>query len=257
MATTTIGCDDKQVLLGYLYDEVTPEERRAVEAHLAACDACRREVADLRHVRVALSGWAPPEPSLGFRVVRDDPPRAPAWWRVPAWGFAWAAAAVLVLAAAAALANLDVRVDRDGLTVRTGWRRPAPAEANLAASAAEWRAALQALEARLERQVAARAAEGTARAEGAVRSASRGGAVDEAAIVRRVAALVAASEQRQRRELALRMAELVRDLDEQRRADWVRIQQGFGHLEQLTGASVIQQRDMWNYLMRVSQRNER
>jgi hypothetical protein len=255
---TTIRCDDKALLVAYLYDEVTAEERGLVDAHLAACAACRRELAELRELRVDLAAWTPPEPAPGFRIVREDPPRAPAaWWRAPAWGFAWAAAAVVVVAVGAALAALDIRYDREGLTIRTGWRRAAPPEVRAVAGAAEWRAALDALESRLRQLEAAQPAAATGQAAPGPTRAVSAAAVDEAALLRRVAALIDQSEARQRRELALRMAELVRDLDAQRRADWVRLQQAFGRLEQLTGASVMQQRDLWNYVMRVAQRDQR
>ena len=69
----------------------------------------------------------------------------------------------------------------------------------------------------------------------------------------RVRALIAESEQRQQRELALRTAELVGDFDSQRQFDLAQIQRNFGQIEGLTGAEVREQREMLNYLMRVSQ----
>jgi hypothetical protein len=65
-------------------------------------------------------------------------------------------------------------------------------------------------------------------------------------------ALVAESEQRQQRELALRVAQLQRDFDGQRRADLRRIQDNLGQLGGWTGAEVARQRDVLNYLLRVS-----
>ena len=69
----------------------------------------------------------------------------------------------------------------------------------------------------------------------------------------RVRTLIEESEQRQQRELALRTAELVRDFDSQRRIDLTQIQRNFGQIEGLTGAEVREQREMLNYLIRVSQ----
>jgi hypothetical protein len=66
--------------------------------------------------------------------------------------------------------------------------------------------------------------------------------------------LIAASETRTQREMALRMAEVLRDVDTQRRADMRRVADGLGVLEGRTGAAVAQQREMMNYLLRVSQR---
>jgi hypothetical protein len=251
--TMKVACNQKEHLVGFLYDEVTPAERAAIEAHLAACAACRREVEELRGVRGHLAGWTPPEPELGFRIVRDAPPRA-RWtgWRAPAWGFGLAAAATLVLAAAAAVAHLEVRYDAQGVTVRTGWRAPAAEPVPLTATAVPalapgtvtgepWRAEFQALEQRLRREI---------RATPIAAPAATAPGQDA---LRRVSTLISESEARQQREIALQIARLVRDLDEQRRTDWVRISQGFGRLESLTGAGQVQQREMMNYLMRVSQ----
>jgi hypothetical protein len=115
------------------------------------------------------------------------------------------------------------------------------------------RADLQALEARLRNELAARPASRAPSTAASVPTV----AVDDAAILRRVSALIGQSEERQQRELALRLTQVVRDVDQQRRTDWMRISQGFGRLEDLTGAGVMQQREMMNYLMRVSQRDQR
>ncbi len=72
----------------------------------------------------------------------------------------------------------------------------------------------------------------------------------------RVKQLIEASETRTQREMALRMTEMVRDMDTQRRADMRRVADGLGVLEGRTGAVTAQQREMMNYLMRVSQRQQ-
>lgn len=259
--TTNVACDDKDRLLAYLYDEAGPPDRRAVEDHLAECAACRSEFEALRGVRSRLSSWTPPDQDLGLRMVRDEPARlARSRWRAPAWGLGLAAAAVIVLAAGAAVANLEVRYDERGVTLRTGWRSSPPAGETVAAGVAAgdtapWRADLQALEERLR---AAGPAAGPSAAPAPVTSAAVPGRVaDETGLMRRVSALVSASEERQRRELALRMTDFLRDVERQRRADWVRIQQGFGRLEEVTGAGIVQQRELMNYVMRVSQRDPR
>ncbi len=255
--TINARCDEKDRLLAYLYDEAGPDDRQAIEDHLTACAACRRELRALRSVRSQLASWTPPEQELGFRIVRDGAARvARSWWRAPAWGMGLAAAAVVVLAAGAAVANLEVRYDDRGVTVRTGWRAPAAADMPVTASAATpWRADLQALERRLRDDLAP--VPGGAPTLAASGRSVPGRVLDEATLLRRVSGLVSASEVRQQRELALRMADLVRDVDRQRRGDWVRIQQGFGRLEEVTGVGVAQQREMMNYLMRVSQRDPR
>ena len=246
--TTRFTCDQKDRLIAFLYDEIADEERQLIGAHLDQCRACCREVGSLRDVRGHFSAWTPPEPALGFRVVRDEPARVlRPRWRSAVWGLGFAAAAALVLAAGAAVANLEVRYDAQGFTVRTGW-------GSGSAAPTVSHADLQALESRLRKDLPVAPA-GTTPVAGAPEPART--AVDEAAIVRRVSALIGQSEARQQRELALRLTQVVRDVDQQRRADWVRIAQGFGRLEDLTGAGVMQQREMMNYLMRVSQRDQR
>jgi hypothetical protein len=74
-----------------------------------------------------------------------------------------------------------------------------------------------------------------------------------AQILAEVRALIDESEQRQQRELALRTAQVVRDFELQRRVDLAQIQRNFGQIEGLTGAEVREQREMLNYLMRVSE----
>ncbi len=74
-------------------------------------------------------------------------------------------------------------------------------------------------------------------------------------ILRRVQALVEQSESRQQRELALRIGELLRDVQAQRTADLVRIDRTLGYIQNGTGAEVMRQRRMLNDLaVRVTQR---
>src|SRR5687767_9583362 len=118
-------CESKELLVGYIYDELSTEERQALQVHLAACGACRLELEGLRATRTHLSLWSPPVPDLGFRVIQGGSAPAPALPRrvrlAPA--FAFAAAAVIVLAVAAAIANVEVKYGNDGVTVRAGWAR--------------------------------------------------------------------------------------------------------------------------------------
>jgi len=68
--------------------------------------------------------------------------------------------------------------------------------------------------------------------------------------------MIQESEQRQRHELALRTADVVGDFDAQRRVDLTRIERTLGQMDGTTGVEVEQQRQMLNYLMRVSQRGQ-
>jgi anti-sigma factor RsiW len=259
--STPVRCEDKDRLAAYLYGEDSIVDRVAVEAHLAMCPACAEEMTALRGVRAQLREWHAPDIGVDFRVVRE--PRTPAqrWWAAPPL-WAQTAAAVLVLSAGAALANLNVRYGPDGVSVTTGWHPPtAAASAPMAAQARPvasvraaadreaWQTAVRASEDRLRRELldglhAQTAVQPTAM----VAHASR---PDD--LLRQVRSLIEESERRQHRELALRLTQVLRDVDNQRRADLMRIEQNMGQIEGFTGAEAAHQRDMLNYLVRVSQ----
>jgi len=74
---------------------------------------------------------------------------------------------------------------------------------------------------------------------------------DDQALIRRVRALLDESEQRQQRELALRLAEVVRDTQVQRRADLVKIDQSLGVLQNQTSLEV--RREVNSLARQVSQ----
>ena len=71
---------------------------------------------------------------------------------------------------------------------------------------------------------------------------------DNAALLRQVRTLIAASESSQRRELALRVAEVARDFQVQRNADLQRIQGTFTVLENKTTGEIVKQRTVLNNL---------
>jgi anti-sigma factor RsiW len=252
--TLVMRCDEKDRLVGYLYDEASAAERAAVEAHLSRCAACAAELEDLKGVRGHLAGWHAPEIDLGFRVTREPVGGAPARgaWALPLW--AQAAAAVLVLAAGAGLANLEIQYGSRGLTVRTGWGNATAAPAAAKESAGRVQpngvttADLRALEERLARtELALRASGHTPTA--APTTAVSGGNRD---VGQEMRALLADSEERQRKEFALRLAQVFRDLEAQRSTDLVRIEQNLRQLEGVTGEQMQGQHEMINYLRRVS-----
>jgi hypothetical protein len=236
-------CQDKDRLIAYLYDEDGGAERDGVEAHLARCAACAAEIEGLRATRGTLSEWRAPDVDLGFTIVRQARPPRRAW--IPAWA-ALPAAAVLVLAAAAAIANLEVRYDQSGVTVRSGWNGSPDTAARIASAPAvpaetAWRTALAETERRLREEFAAASSEPIA-----LRETPAGRRLDPA----QVRALIEASERRQQRELALRIREVVQDIEAQRRADLVQIDENLGQIEGLTAA---RQREVMNYLVRVAE----
>ena len=235
--------DRDEILIAYLYDDIEPGPRAAFDAHLATCDRCRHELADLQGVRTGLQAWTPPELSRSVVAASVSPApksRVPAWLReVPVW--AQVAAAMLFLGVSARIANLDVRYDRGGLTVRTGWSSPSTpadssrADAQLPGDAGSpWKADLDALERRLSANPAARIQD-TADSS-------------DAQVLRRVRAIVQESERRQQNELALRIAEVSRDFDTKRGADLANIDRGLRTLQSNTGIEVARYGQMVNYL---------
>ena len=138
MAETLCGFPDRDdVLVTYLYDEMDTSARATFDAHLAICARCRHELNDLHGVREDLAQWSPPAlvtgsvanvmQSIGNRsAARLQSGGRRSWWReIPAW--AQVAAAMLFLGVSAAIANLDIRYDAQGLSVRTGWSKSAAA----------------------------------------------------------------------------------------------------------------------------------
>lgn len=254
-------CGNPDALMSHLYRDGPAEERLAFEAHLRQCPRCAEDAATLGAVREDLAAWTPPETVLDFRIVREPASARGRWaWMsaMPAW--AQLAAASLVVGVAAGLSGLEVQYGSDGLTVRTGWGRPAEtrqadagAAAPSAADNAPWRADLVAFQEQMRSEFGPAAGERAVTPVAAPAVASAHGLSDDEFLAR-VRQLIAASETRTQKEMALRLAEVVRDVDAQRRADMRRVADGLGVLEGRTGAAVAQQREMMNYLLRVSQK---
>jgi len=249
--TQTFTCGDHGALVSYLYDECEPNERRAISAHVAVCDGCAEEIASLDATRELLGAWSPPDAQLGFRVVSDTPRsnvsnvlRPSRWWQRPMPAWAQAAAAAAIFATGVTLGALR------GATVTTGAPASNPQGSNVTLSATPAAAVtpgdLSALEQRLRTELS------QMRNTTDPATASAG----DAQMLERVRAMIQDSEQRQQRELALRTAEVVRDFDAQRRVDLTRIERTLGQMDGTTGVEVEQQRQMLNYLMRVSQRGQ-
>jgi Putative zinc-finger len=238
----TFTCDDKQTLVSYLYGEIDDATRQVVDAHLSRCAACASEVMALGDARAELGLWVPPDVELDFTIVKKSQlPAAnvlrPArWWTtVPAW--AQAAAAILVLAAGAAIANVQVTSGPEGVSVRTGWLQPAGVAAPVTVPDETWQPALVALEQQLRNEIRAARPQET----------RVSGPVDEATI-NRVRQLIADSEQRHERALAMRFVEFTRDLNMQRRADL----QNIGRVVGSYDGELMRQRQMINNVIRVS-----
>jgi hypothetical protein len=139
------------------------------------------------------------------------------------------------------------------MSVRTGWmettaqdRSGRTDESSAEGRAgAPWRADLAELEQQLRAELREQSVQ--IQQQGAV---SR----DDDDVVRRVRMLVQDSERRQQRELALRIAEVARDMQAQRQADLVNIDRSLGIIQNRTGMEVLRQQQLLNNLLRVSQK---
>jgi anti-sigma factor RsiW len=210
-----------EVLVSYLYGEIDAEARAGFERHLTTCVRCRAELHGLRGVREELGRWTGPEAASPRGLIAESPQPAlrptrgigTALRELPAWMHV--AAAMLFLGAAAGLANIRVASTVDGFTVRTGWSRAAEdavagASPTSRVASAPWRADLVALEQQFRTALAVVESPAAKAVNDAARSGGR--ALDDEVTTRRVNALIQASERRQQRELALRVAELMRDV---------------------------------------------
>ena len=175
-----------------------------------------------------------------------------------------------MLAAASALAHVEIHRGPDGVTVRTGWsafapsasaapdgargfgetRSQAPATVSPASSAPN--AALDpALVAAIVRRLDA--LESSARESGNMRNASTMSArASDAELLKRMRDLLAQSETKQQGELALRIAQVIRDVDAQRVADLSQIQQGMRGIQRTVNDEAIGHRELTNYILSAS-----
>jgi hypothetical protein len=243
-----------EAIVEYLYGDLEKQARAVFETHLDRCSVCRAEIDALTGVRQVLSRWAPPEPIRALEHAADAGPRLAASSSsassapesrprgIPLW--AQAAAAVLCIGVGLGAANLRVGYGPEGLSVRTGWMQESGAVAPVA-DEKPWQAELVALEQRLRADMKSASVPVAAPPQDAGSDAA----------MRQLRTLIAQSEQRQQRELALRIGDLLNDVQVQRRADLSKIDRSIGLIQNSTGMEVLRQREMLNSLaVRVSQR---
>ena len=253
-------CDSKELIVGFIYDELTSTERQQLQAHLAMCGECRVEVEELRATRTHLALWWPPQPDLGFRVISgaSAPVQALPRPRRLAPLFAFAAAAAIVLAAAAALANIEIRYGSDGLTVRTGWgtqsqvasqsaqltQAPAVQGVNTA-TFADFDRRLSTIESALTP------------ASSSMQLASSQLRMSDAEVLRQMREMLNEAQAQQKSAFQNQMVQIVRDVQRQHLADIANIQQGLEQYQGLTNAEIATSRDMLNQWIRASARQEK
>jgi hypothetical protein len=244
----------KETLVSYLYDELQGPERKAFQHHLVSCRECQEEVQGLRAARSHLDSWSVPDAALGLQVAGAA--AAPSRFRIsPSWGLA--AAAVLLLAVASAVANVEIKTGADGVTIRTGWGREAPAPNTTAAVDAASREDLAAIQQRL-RELEASLAAGQANAIGAtpVSLSSGGGTASadrlrDAEIVRRVRQWITESEQRQQQMLAARLVQVMREMQAEHGTDLVRLEQAINRSQGIWNDEIFRQREEMKQFYRL------
>jgi len=255
-------CGDPGALVSYLYNDGSPEELAAIATHVQSCDACTAELAALGDTRELISAWSPPQTELGFTLSSDALPVASGtpvsmpssavpvadmpWWRqaTPVW--MQAVAATMVFAAGMAIGANRVAEPASTTTAANGGPvTPVKTETALKADNVS-RGELADLEQRLRAELA-RLSSPSAPAQAApVQTAAR---TDDEAVMKRVRALLSESEEKQRGELALRTAQVLRDIEIQRKVDIATLQQNIGQIQGVTGAELRQQRELTNQLI--------
>ncbi|MBN2357141.1 zf-HC2 domain-containing protein [candidate division KSB1 bacterium] len=79
-------CEEfKNSMMDYIYDEISQQEREALEAHLAGCASCREELQALQQIQQQLQQWPDVDADLKLVFV-EDPKSAFGWFRER---FAW------------------------------------------------------------------------------------------------------------------------------------------------------------------------
>ena len=68
-------CEEiRSLMMDYIYDEMSEEERKVFELHLSGCSLCWAEVESLRKTSGILCEWIEPEPDIRVIVVKERSP---------------------------------------------------------------------------------------------------------------------------------------------------------------------------------------
>lgn len=249
-------CGDPGALVTYLYNDGSPDELAAIATHVQSCAACTSELAALGDTRELLSTWSPPQTELGLTLTASDalpvaaaqpavaPFTTPAvadipWWRqsTPVW--MQAVAATMVFAAGMAIGTSS----RGGVPTTSGANLTPPASGAVAGVS---RSELEALEQRLRDELSRLSTASASTQASPVQTAAR---TDDDAFMQRVRSMLAESEERQRGELALRTAQVLRDMEIQRKVDMATVQQDIDKIQGITGAELKRQGELQNMLI--------
>ena len=215
--------------LDVLYGEADAATRQRVEAHLAVCESCRAETADLVALRRDLRSWSLPAGTAGGVKVGAVPRRLSRWLPLAA-GF------VLGLGGAAlGLSGSEVRYEAGQLSVRLG--RPAP----------DYRQAVAEQESRALTQVKELRAE-----IAALRGPSASVGSTSRDVLSQVAELIRESETRQAQQIQASLAGLDQRREAQRRYDMARVAASLAYLDGRNGQHVARTTELMGYMLEAS-----
>jgi hypothetical protein len=238
----TFECGDKNALVAYLYEECEPELREVISGHLTRCDSCSSEIDGLGWTRRSLEVWTPPMPELGFQMPVPVQEKRLPWWRAPMPAWAQAVAALLIFGV-----GLSAGLARGPVAQPQVASNPPAAAPEATPVNGATRMDLAQLEERIKAEI------GQLRTATPVRQVV---ASSDEEVMKKVEALLAQSEEKQRREFTLRSVEMARDFEAQRRIDMASVREAVGQFQGVTGTEIRQQReaiDRINSLIRVGQ----
>jgi anti-sigma factor RsiW len=118
-------CEQREQVIDYLYDEVSPANRRDIERHLEGCDECRGELRAFRNVREDLLAWGVPNPPSVWKAFAPAPV-VPWHKQVPAWALAAAASLMFILGTAGGFMAHNVVDARSQTTVEGNYGTHVP-----------------------------------------------------------------------------------------------------------------------------------
>ena len=223
-------CEQRELVLDYLYSEMPVSSRREMERHFQVCEDCHADVRSFRRVREDLLAWDVPQPASVWTPFAPAP--VVPWFRqVPAWAMAAAAGLMFMIGAAGASA---VVAFGDGGTAT---------EAAMAATAPEVMTAGPALDAeaissliRQEVSSAATDLEGRLTPVATpVPVALKLDAATERRLMAQASQLIGASEQSQMGKVGALLYQVALDAERQRRDDGQRLGALQARLDELQG----------------------
>lgn len=222
-------CNEREKLIGYLYDEVDANERRSVEAHISTCETCQDELRGFRAVRQDLLAWdVPPHESVWKPFVTARP--QPVWRQMPAWSLAAAAALVFAIGGAGGFAGRALAAQSNP-PAQVAAVQPTPAPVNVTPVATL--EDLRALQARLGQLEHAASVRTVSTAPVSMSAAS------DAAIIAKVEQLIRESEGRVTAKTSQRIWNMVTEISSQRAIDLARVTQQISDAQERTNGNIL------------------